>query len=83
MRTQTWNVRIDIDEDDTRTSAHAVLHSRDGVEIRGKGEARRRPSDAVIPEIGEELAVSRAMYSLADRLMEAAAKDVELLSHPA
>jgi hypothetical protein len=83
MHTQTWKVRIEIDEDDTRTCAHAVLSSRDGLQVRGEGEARRRPTDAVIPEIGEELAVSRAMYGLADKLMDAAAKDLDMLSHPA
>lgn len=82
MHTQTWKVRIDIDEDDKRTDAYAILTSRDGVQVHGKGEARRRPDDAVVPEIGEELAVSRALYSLADRLMDTAAKDVETLSHP-
>ena len=83
MRTQTWKVRIDIDEDDDRTLAHAVLSSRDGVTVHAEGQARRRSADAVVPEIGEELAVSRAMYALGDRLMDAAVKDLEMVSHPA
>ena len=83
MHTQTWSVRIDIAEDDDVTRARAVLSSRDGLTATREGLARRRPGDAVVPEIGEELAVSRALYALADHLMEDADKDVENLSHPA
>jgi len=83
MHTQTWSVQITIAEDDDVTQAHAVLTSRDGITIHRDGEAHRRPGDAVVPEIGEELAVSRALYALADRLMEDAETDVENLSHPA
>lgn len=83
MHTQDWSVRIMIDEDESNTHARAVLNSRDGVTLHTDGSARRRPSDAPIPEIGEELAAARALYAMADRLMEAAAKDVENLTHPA
>ena len=82
MHTQTWTVRIDLSEDDTRTHAHAVLTSRDGLQVVTDGEARRRPGDADVPEIGEELAVSRALYGLADRLMDDAEDDVARFSHP-
>ena len=81
MHTQTWSVRITIDEDDDITHARAVLSSRDGVTVTGAGSAHRRPGDAVVPEIGEELAASRALYALADQLMDLASKDVENLSH--
>jgi hypothetical protein len=83
MHTLDWSVRITIDEDDDLTHARAVLTSRDNVTVSCEGTAHRKPGDAVIPEIGEELAVSRALYALADRLMEDATKDVENLSHPA
>ena len=82
MHTQNWSVRIMIDEDDDHTHARAVLASRDGVRLHGDGNADRRPGDATIPEIGEELAAARALYSLADQLMDVAVHDVENLSHP-
>ena len=82
MHTQDWLVRIAIDEDDDHTHALAVLTSRDGVSLHGDGNADRRPGEAPIPEIGEELAAARALYSLADQLMDAAAHDVDNLSHP-
>lgn len=81
MTTKEWSVRISIDEDDDQTHAAAVLTGQGGVSVQCTGDARRRPTDAVVPEIGEELAVSRALYALADRLMETAAHDVQDLSH--
>jgi hypothetical protein len=81
MHTQEWKVVIHLDEDDDRTHAHAVLHGRDGVTIHAHGEARRKPTDAPVPEIGEELATARALVTLADRLMDVAAKDIENLTH--
>jgi hypothetical protein len=82
MRTQEWTVDIHLDEDDDATHAHAVLHSRDGVAVHSDGEARRNPGDAVIPEIGEELATARALTSLAGKLMDVANKDIQDLTHP-
>lgn len=81
MSTKEWAVRIRIDEDDDHTHAAAVLTSRDGLTVQCAGDAHRRPTDAIVPAIGEELAVSRALYALADRLMETAARDVQNLSH--
>jgi len=71
-----------VEEDDDHTQARAVLTSRDGVSLHGDGNADRKPGDAPIPEIGEELAAARALYALADKLMDAAAHDVENRSHP-
>lgn len=83
MHTLDWSVRVIINEDDNHTHARAVLTGRDGVSLHGDGNADRNPGDAAIPEIGEELAAARALYALADQLMDAAAHDVENLSHPA
>ena len=83
MRVQDWTVDIRLDEDDTTTHAHAVLHGRDGVTVQADGAARRNPVDAPIPEIGEELATARALSALAHQLMDVAAEDISSLSHPA
>lgn len=82
MHTMDWTVRISLDEDGDHTHARAVLSSRDGVTLTSVGDARRNPHDAVVPEIGEELAAARALYALADRLMDVASTDVENLAHP-
>lgn len=82
MRAQEWSVKVLIDEDDSHTHARAVLDDRHGVTLHSDGNSHRNPVDAPIPEIGEELAAARALYALADQLMDAAAKDIENLTHP-
>ena len=81
MHTMDWSIRILLDEDGDHTHARAVLTSRDGISLHADGDADRNPGDAPIPEIGAELATARALYSLAELLMDTAAHDVENLSH--
>jgi hypothetical protein len=78
MATVEWTVQLSVDARGDLTEAVAVLEA-DGVErAHGLGQARRNPADAEHPRIGEELAVSRALYALADRLSDIAAADVAL-----
>jgi len=74
-----WRVEIIIDEhtDQRRTRAEARLHNPDHTGLTGEGLARRSPWDTEVPEIGDELAVSRALSDLAHKLLEAAAGDIE------
>jgi Domain of unknown function (DUF1876) len=78
-----WRVEISIDEhtDQRRTRAEARLHHPDQTGLIGEGLARRSPWDAEVPEIGDELAVSRALSDLAHKLLEAAAADIEQSTH--
>ncbi|QOS58495.1 dsRBD fold-containing protein [Thermobifida fusca] len=62
-----------------RTLAEAQLPSTKW-NLRGHGEARKHPTDADIPEIGEELAVARALSDLAHKLRRVAAEDIEQAS---
>lgn len=79
MHTRTWTVEINITEheDDRRTMAVARLHSDARTPLLGQGEARRRPRDREIPEIGDELATARALADLAYKLLDATAADIE------
>ena len=72
------DVRIDvaIDEDETNTLAHAVLHLR-GDHFEATGRARRNQDDVSMPLIGEELALARALASLQAGVMEAAQEKIE------
>lgn len=81
--TRTWTVQIVIDEhdDERRTHAEARLHTSDRTDLRGQGQARRNPADREVPEIGDELAAARALSDLAHRLLEAAADDIEQITH--
>jgi hypothetical protein len=68
MKAKEWTVRIELTEDGDDTSARAALTTDDGTEVTGNGHARRNPSDPAVPGIGDELAASRALADLAERL---------------
>lgn len=73
-----WTVDIIVDEhdDERRTRAEARLHTSEATTLRATGVARRHPADQEVPEIGDELAVARALFDLAHQLLVAAALDV-------
>lgn len=77
--TRTWTVEITIaeHEDERRTHAAAVLHTDTRTPVRGEGEARRRPADLDVPEIGDELATARALADLAYKLLDVTEGDIE------
>ena len=72
-----WSVALLIDEHEGRTRAEARLHTQDPTHLVGIGTARLNPADRDVPEIGDELAVSRALADLAHQLLDAAANDIE------
>ncbi|MCE3277569.1 MAG: hypothetical protein K0R13_3424 [Propionibacteriaceae bacterium] len=49
--------------------AHAVLYTDARTLLGSVGETRRNPSDADVPEIGDEATTARALRRLADRLL--------------
>jgi hypothetical protein len=75
-----WNIAINIDEHEGRTRAKARLQTRDGERV-GVGTARLNPADHDVPEIGDELAVARALTDLGDQLLAAAAADIGENTH--
>jgi Domain of unknown function (DUF1876) len=77
-----WSVEIQIDEHDARTPALARLHNRDETGLVGVGLARLDPADRDVPEMGDELAVARALSDLGHQLLDAgAAGDIEHITH--
>ncbi|MET7380598.1 DUF1876 domain-containing protein [Streptomyces sp. NPDC005526] len=82
MEAKQWTVQIFITEDGDDTHARAVLSTRDTATLTGRGAARRNPIDRPIPEIGDELAVSRALEDLSVRLHDVAADDIVELAGP-
>ena len=72
-----WTVTINIDEHDGHTRAVARLHIRDTERMVGVGLARLDPADRDVPEIGDEIAVARALSDLGPRLLRTATEDVE------
>lgn len=74
---KTWTVSIEIGEQDGHTRAAARLLTRDGERLVGVGFARLNPADHDVPEIGDEIAVARALSDLSQRLLSVATEDVE------
>ncbi|MBC9713910.1 DUF1876 domain-containing protein [Streptomyces sp. TRM66268-LWL] len=82
MESKRWTVQIYISEEGDDTHARAVLTGADTSSLTGRGVARRNPIDRPIPEIGDELAVSRALEDLALRLHDVASDDIVQLTGP-
>lgn len=77
MHTKTWNVEILLTEEDGTTHALARLHTEPSAEaLTGRGTSRVSPDDKDIPEIGDELAASRALADLAGQLLGTSAEDI-------
>ena len=72
-----WRVDVFVGERDGHTYAEARLHTELGDSLLGVGRARLNPDDYDVPEIGDEIAVARALSDLGHRLLIAAARDIE------
>lgn len=81
--TKRWTVDVYIDEheEERSTRAEARLHTGRATDLRGIGVAQRNPDDREVPEIGDELAASRALADLAHQLLQATAGDIEQVTH--
>jgi hypothetical protein len=76
-----WSVELSIREHEGETRADARLVMDDGAHLLGHGMARRHPRDPSITEIGEKIAVARALSDLAHRVLGSAAAELEDVTH--
>ncbi|MGC9664940.1 DUF1876 domain-containing protein [Planosporangium sp. 12N6] len=76
-----WTVDVIVNDDKGRTYAEASLQSGEDTRLVGVGRAKLNPADRDIPEIGDELAAARALCDLGQRLLVAAANDIEAVTH--
>jgi uncharacterized protein DUF1876 len=75
-----WRVAIEIGEHDGHTRAKARVCWRDQI-TEGIGMARLNAEDRHVADIGEELAVARALSDLARRMMAATIHDIEAMTN--
>lgn len=75
-----WTVDVAIDEYMGLTRAKSRLRWREKEEI-GVGLARLNPSDRAVAEIGDELAVARALIDLGQRVTSVSFPDIAAVSH--
>jgi hypothetical protein len=79
-RVHDWQVRISIFDSDDDTDAHVVLLADSPTHLTASGHSHRGAKDYPVPEIGDEVAVARALRRLADQLLQTAAGDIEQLT---
>lgn len=83
IETRRWKVDIFIGQQDGHTHAEARLVSDGRPTLTGTGTARLNPHDVDVPEIGDELAVARALSDLGHQLLATTAVDIEAVTHTA
>lgn len=81
-RMRNWKVDVAVDEHGDITTASAVLTTDDERVVRGSGVARRNPQDAPVADIGDEIAVGRALTELSNALLGKASEDIEAAIQP-
>jgi hypothetical protein len=74
--TREWKVRLYLFEDEGTTKARVVLDTGT-TSLTGHGAAHCNPADTDVPEIGDELAVGRALNDLGRQLVTVAEQDIE------
>jgi hypothetical protein len=76
-RVRDWQVRVSIFGSDDDTDAHVVLLADSPNHLTATGHSHRSAGDSPAPEVGDEVAVARALRRLADQLLATAAGDIE------
>lgn len=77
MRAKQWHVEVFVSEEGDVTKARAVLFGDSPNRVTGEGFTRRNPHDPVVPEIGDEVAVARALEALSRQLVAVASVDID------
>jgi hypothetical protein len=72
-----WKVDLMLGENDGRSYAEASLVTEIGDRVVGTGYAWLAPTDYDVPEIGDEIAVGRALRDLGRRLLDTASGDIQ------
>lgn len=74
--TRTLTLDMQVVEAEMRTTADASMTTGTGHVVHGHGTARRHPDDPDVPQIGDEIAVARALSELAHKLLDTAAQEI-------
>lgn len=77
LHAKDWTVRISVLGDEDDAEARVVLVADSPRHLTAHGHSHRSPDDRPVPEVGDEVAVARALRRLADRLLDTAADDIQ------
>src|SRR5450631_4231179 len=75
-----WQVRVSIFESGDDTRANVVLLTEAPTHLTAGGQSHRGVGDTSMPEIGDEVAVARALRHRTDQLLDTAAQDLEAVT---
>ena len=78
---EVWSVEVSVREHEGKTHAEAHLAVGGEEHLVGHGAARRNPIDPDVLEIGEKIAVARALSDVAHVLLSSAAAQLEDVTH--
>jgi hypothetical protein len=74
--TRTLTLEMQVVEAGAKTTADLNMTTSSGEVMHGHGAARRHPDDPDVPQIGDEIAVARALFELGHKLLDTAAHDL-------
>lgn len=77
VRPREWQVRVSLLEAGDDTSASVVLVADSPDRLSASGSSHRSAGDTASRQIGDEVAVARALRHLADQLIKNAERDIE------
>lgn len=80
-RTRTLTLNIELVEKEAETTADVTFTTEEGTVLTAHGIARRNPRDRDVPEIGDEIAVARALSEMAHKLLDVAASEISKAEH--
>jgi len=72
-----WTIDVSLQHGPYRVRAEALLRHPDGAEFVGVGLAHVGLQESAISQVGDYLAVARALSDLTEELLETVASDVE------
>ncbi|GAA4829457.1 DUF1876 domain-containing protein [Saccharopolyspora rosea] len=74
--TRQISLNMQVVEAGAKTTADVGFTTSSGMALHGHGTARRHPDDPDVPQIGDEIAVARALFELAHKLLDTAAHEI-------
>lgn len=74
--TRTITLNMQVIEEGSKTTADVTVTTGSGQKLHGHGSARRHPDDPEVPQIGDEIAVARALSELSHKLLDTAAHEI-------
>jgi hypothetical protein len=80
-QTRTLTLNIHLVEKEAETTADVMLTTGSGAALTAHGLSRRNPRDPDVPEIGDEIAMARALSEMAHKLLDVAAGEISKAEH--